>query len=225
MRRIAEIVATLAILIVLSPIFIVIATLVVFASPGNPFFTQTRIGKNGKPFQIYKFRKMDVAEPATGVAVTVTADQRLNAVGRLLERFKLDELPQFFNVLQGDMTFIGPRPELPKFTEYYKDKWQAIHTVKPGIFGYAQTICSHEGQLYPQECNDPESYYVYNILPEKLDAEIQYVNNKSFRGDLYIFFSVAVKFLLESLRITYIQFQASNSSIDQTKTMIQAKEL
>lgn len=222
MRRFAEIVATLVILMVLSPVFIVIATLIFCSSPGNPFFTQTRIGKLGKRFQIYKFRKMDVSEPSDGVSVTLTADQRLNTVGRLLERFKLDELPQFFNVLQGDMTFIGPRPEIPKFTGYYKDKWQTVHSVKPGIFGYAQTICSHEGQLYPKGCNDPESYYIYHILPEKLDAEMEYVNKKSFRKDVQIFLSVAVKFLLESLRITFKQSRTNISSIDHPKSMVQA---
>lgn len=222
MKRIAEIVLALIILLILSPVFIVICTLIFCASPGNPFFVQTRIGKNGRKFDIYKFRKMDVKEPSDGVSVTLTSDQRLNTVGRCLERFKLDELPQFFNVLQGDMTFIGPRPEIPKFVQYYEDKWKTVHSVKPGIFGYAQTICSHEGQLYPKDCADPESFYVYHILPSKLEVEIDYVKNKSLFGDIKIFCSVAVKFLFESLRITYKQFRPTFSSTDHHDAVLQA---
>jgi len=223
MRRFAEIVLTLFVLLLLAPVFIIICTLIVCTSPGNPFFAQTRVGKNGKHFQIYKFRKMDIQEPENGVGVTVLSDRRLNRVGRWLERFKLDELPQFFNVLQGDMAYIGPRPEIPKFVEYYKDKWSIVHSVKPGVLGYAQTICSHEGELYPPNCTDPESFYLQQILPAKLDAEISYVQSKRFWRDLSIFIRVSAKFLIKSVRLSLKRIRPNFSSADHRNEMVQAK--
>ncbi len=223
MKRLFEILFVSVILLFLSPVFIVISALIVLTSPGNPFFSQTRVGKNGKQFSIYKFRKMAASESTNGVGVTLLDDQRMTTMGRILERFKLDELPQFFNVLQGDMSIIGPRPEIPKFVQYYQDKWKVVHSVKPGIFGYAQTICSHEGQLYPENCKDPEAFYVHNILPEKLDAEIMYVNNKSVKTDCFLFVSVAFKFLFESLRITLVLFKFGSSAASQPSQVIQTK--
>lgn len=223
MKRIVEIFLASAILLLLSPVFIIISTLIVCTAPGNPFFTQTRVGKDGKRFRIYKFRKMDSHEPDNGVGVTVMADRRLNTVGRWLEQLKLDELPQFFNVLQGDMSFIGPRPEIPKFVQYYQDKWKIIHTVKPGVLGYAQTICSHESQLYPADCKDPESFYVQHILPAKLDAEISYVQRKSFSRDIVLFFQISNKFLMESFRLTVKRFRPQFPESNQNRAMAQAK--
>lgn len=201
MPRILELMIVIPALIILFPVYILLALLIMLSSPGNPFFLQPRVGKNGQIFQMIKFRKMARHESRDGIGVTTMHDKRLTLIGKFLVRFKMDELPQFINVLKGDMALIGPRPEIEKFTKFYPEKWDTVLSVKPGILGYAQIVCPHEEELYPDDCADPEMFYVSNILPEKLDREIEYIQRKSTIFDLGIFIRVSIIFLLNGMRL------------------------
>ena len=136
--------------------------------------------KTERLFLMIKFRKMPRHVPKNGKGITTANDIRLTRMGRLLERFKLDELPQFINVLLGNMSIVGPRPEIPRFTAFYPEKWAKILSKRPGIIGYSQIKVPHETDLYPANCLDHEEYYIQNILPEKLDNEIEYIQKKIF---------------------------------------------
>ncbi len=164
--------------VTLSPLLLLILIAIVIDSPGWPFFRQRRVGIHGHYFWMLKFRKMHASVPAEGKGITTQNDVRLTRIGRLLERFKLDELPQLINVLRGDMALVGPRPEIPRFTAYYPEKWNQVLQVRPGIVGYSQIMTPHENDLYPSTCIDHEKYYIENILPSKLDQEIQYIQKK-----------------------------------------------
>lgn len=190
MSRFLEVLLVFFVLVLLFPLIVLICMAVLIESPGNPFFLQERIGKNGKPFLMIKFRKMRCFETCDGIGVTLRNDARFTRVGRWLERFKLDELPQFINVLNGDMSIVGPRPELRKFVQHYPEKWNRVLQIRPGIVGYAQTVNPIESDLYPVSCSDPETYYVECILPEKLDREIRYISNRSLILDFSIVFKV-----------------------------------
>ena len=118
-------------------------------------------------------------------------DKRLTYVVYWLDRFKLDELPQFINVLLGQMSIIGPRPEIPQYIQYYPKKWETILSIQPGILGYAQkSIGIQEADLFPKDCPDPVSYYIQHILSRKLDSEIDYIRTQSFFTDLSVLFTV-----------------------------------
>ncbi|MBI1387556.1 MAG: sugar transferase [bacterium] len=195
MPRWLEIPIALITVILLAPVYLFVILLIMLDSPGNPFFVQERVGLNGRRFHMLKFRKMAPFESREGVSVTMRRDPRLTRVGRFLEAAKLDEIPQFFNVLLGNMALVGPRPELPKFTNYHTDKWDAVLSVKPGVVGYAQIKNPCESILYPEGCVNPEAYYLEHILPEKLDIEIDYVNRRSTWLDFSIMIWVAFTLL------------------------------
>ena len=171
-----------------------IALVIRLESPGPTFFRQKRIGKNGKPFYLLKFRKMMQNMSKQGPMLTGRFDPRLTQVGRFLERTKLDELPQLFNVLRGDMSVVGPRPEVPKFTQYYEERWEIVLTVKPGLIGLNQVYLRNESELFPPDCEDVEQYYIDSILPDKLEVDIEYIRRRNVLFDLRI--------LLQSIWVT-----------------------
>lgn len=191
MPRWLEFLFALVVLTLLLPIFAIICVLIIFESPGNPFFLQERVGRNKKRFRIIKFRKMYVETPDDGKGLTMKNDTRLTYIGYWLDRFKLDELPQFINVLLGQMSIVGPRPEIPLYIQYYPEKWDVILSVRPGILGYAQKMISiQEADLFPENCPDPVSYYIQYILPCKLDTELEYIRKRNILIDLSVLFSV-----------------------------------
>ncbi len=190
MPRWLEFILALLALLILSPLFLVLMAAIVLDSPGWPLFFQRRVGIGGRYFWMIKFRKMPSYVPPDGKGITTRHDVRLTRIGRFLERFKLDELPQIINILLGHMALIGPRPEIPKFTACYPEKWKQVLSIRPGVIGYSQIKHPHETDLYPPGCVDHEKYYVEHILPEKLDHEIEYIANKSLALDLKIFLGV-----------------------------------
>ncbi|HSV88897.1 MAG TPA: sugar transferase [Bacteroidales bacterium] len=152
---------------------------------GPVFFEQLRIGKNGKPFHLIKFRSMKIAAGKSAGSFDAGDSSRITPLGRFLRKTKLDELPQLINVLKGDMSIVGPRPEVKQWTEVYPEKWKIVHTVKPGITDNASIEFRNEEEILSNS-NDPVKTYKEVILPRKLDLYVDYVNNHSPAGDLKI---------------------------------------
>jgi lipopolysaccharide/colanic/teichoic acid biosynthesis glycosyltransferase len=184
--RVFDIVVSGTLLVLTSPIFAVVAILIKLDSRGPVFFMQERVGKGWRPFWMFKFRKMYDHVGSQGPGVTARRDVRVTRVGAWLERTKLDELPQLINVLRGDMSLVGPRPEIARFTETYRDRWDRVLAVRPGVLGPNQITHRNESELYPEDCDDPEAFYVEHILPGKLEVDAAYAARKSLPYDAWI---------------------------------------
>lgn len=165
------------------PVMALIALMIKLDSPGPVIFKQTRLGFKGEPFSIYKFRKFPQKMGDRGSNVTVANDARMTRLGRFLERSKLDELPQIWNILRGDMSFVGPRPEIMRFADGFTGELKRVHDFLPGIFGPNQIAFRNEALLYPPEC-DPEAFYKECLLPKKARADIRYFENASVASDI-----------------------------------------
>lgn len=172
----------------LSPLF-VLASIMILIDDGHPIlFRQRRVGKNGQPFDILKFRTMRVRNG--GPAITVGGDQRITKAGARLRKFKLDELPQFLNVLRGEMSLIGPRPEVPEFVEPEDGLWQAVLRMRPGITDLASLAFRNEEELLAPAA-DPDDYYRSSVLPQKLRLNLQYQRTRSLLRDLRLLWMTA----------------------------------
>ncbi len=176
-------------LLLVSPLFGLIAALVKLTSPGPVFYRQVRCGLGGEPFRILKFRKMG-DKVRSGDRVTISGDFRLTPLGRILERTKLDELPQLINVLRGEMSIVGPRPEDPALAAHYPDAFAVILSTPPGVAGPNQVRYRNESELYPQHCKDRNAFYVQEILPRKIPVDLEYVRRRGFVRDLLILLEV-----------------------------------
>lgn len=174
-------------LILLSPFFLLIGLLIILFTPGPIFFLQHRIGKNGKIYKLYKFRSMHLLESTQKGTFHAGDNSRITPLGKFLRKTKIDELPQLYNVLKGDMSIVGPRPEVEKWTKVYPEKWAIVHKIKPGITDNASILFRNEEEILKNSPN-PEEAYKNEILPRKLDLYIDYVNNHSLLGDMKIIF-------------------------------------
>ncbi len=190
-KRAFDIAVSAVLLVALAPLLIVIALAVGSTSPGGPLFRQVRVGREGKPFRIAKFRSMAVAETSEAGSFEPGSSARVTAVGRVLRRTKLDELPQLWNVLCGEMSLVGPRPEVPRWTQVHADRWRDVLSVRSGITDPASLEFRHEEALLAAEA-DPEAAYRDRILPRKLDLAEQYVRERTFAGDLAILARTAI---------------------------------
>lgn len=193
LKRGFDILLSLFGLIFLCPFFLGIAILIKLDSKGPVFFRHVRIGKNSRPFQMLKFRTMMEAKHWAGPTLSPKNDPRVTSFGVILRRFKINELPQLINVLKGDMSFVGPRPEVPEFVRLYNSEQEKILSVRPGIVGPSQIRMRNEEELYPEGA-DPKEYYTKYILPKKLKIDLDYVNSQSFLIDL--------KYFLQGIMIT-----------------------
>ncbi|MDX8398099.1 MAG: sugar transferase [Mariprofundaceae bacterium] len=183
-KRIFDVVVSFVGLLLLLPIFLMVAAVIKLGDPGSVFFKQCRIGKNGKEFKILKFRTMKNL-PST-LKVTTADDPRITSVGRWLRKYKLDELPQLINVLWGDMSLVGPRPEVPEFVAHYPEEIKSIVlSVLPGITDDAAIKFSDENSLLAH-ADDPAETYILEILPKKLEMYKAYVESQSFWRDIYL---------------------------------------
>ncbi len=162
---------------------IVSAFAVKLSSPGPPFFRQKRIGRGGKFFTLYKLRTMHTEN--NGVQLTSPKDSRIFPLGHILRRTKLDEFPQLFNVLAGEMSFVGPRPEIPAFVQHYKPQWRLILDITPGITSIGSLIFKNEENLKSEE-KARETWYINEILPQKIELEMEYTKHSSLALDLYL---------------------------------------
>jgi len=182
-RRGLDLAAAAMGLLLLSPVFLAAALLVKLSSRGPILFRQERIGRRFRPFVIYKFRTMERDAPRRGGPITVGEDPRITPVGRFLRRTKLDELPQLVNVLRGDMSLVGPRPEVRRYVEMFRADFEEILQVRPGITDAASIAYRDEATLLAQAA-DPEEEYVRRVLPEKIALARQYVRRASLASDL-----------------------------------------
>jgi lipopolysaccharide/colanic/teichoic acid biosynthesis glycosyltransferase len=171
-------------LVMTSPIILAAAVAVKLNSGGPAFYRGPRVGRDGKVFQIYKLRTMQVGADGKGPAVTSAGDQRVTVVGRVLRRTKADELPQLLNVLKGDMSLVGPRPEHPEYVKHYPPDQRDSLKVRPGMTGPSALAFIDEEKML--EGADPEATYLERIMPRKLELDREYVRTASFGGDLRI---------------------------------------
>lgn len=184
-KRTFDVVASALGLVVASPILLLAALAIRLDSPGGVLFVQQRVGRNFRPFGIYKFRTMVADAPRRGGQITFGADPRITRVGRLLRKTKIDELPQLANVLVGHMSLVGPRPEVPKYVEMFREDYAYVLSVRPGITDSASVKYRDEAeQLAASE--DPAREYVERILPDKIAIARQYVAGATFGGDIAI---------------------------------------
>lgn len=172
-------------LVVLSPLLIVLGLMVMTGSRGGIFFGQVRTGKNERPFKLWKFRTMHPQAESKGQLTVGARDARITRVGFHLRKYKVDELPQLWNVLMGDMSMVGPRPEVPRYTARYNNEQKKVLSIKPGITDYASLLYFEESELLAKAA-DPEKIYIDEIMPAKLKLNLDYVSNHSFGGDLKI---------------------------------------
>lgn len=159
-------------LLVLSPVLLLCALLVGLTSPGGVLFRQERVGKDGVPFTIYKFRSM--RKDNAGLKISTSSDSRITPVGRVLRKAKLDELPQLWNVLKGDMSFVGPRPEVREYTDLYTPEQRQVLLVRPGITGLASIRYRNENDLLSAS-TDPNRTYIEEVMPAKLALDLEYI--------------------------------------------------
>ncbi|MBW4827966.1 MAG: sugar transferase [Clostridiaceae bacterium] len=196
LKRIFDFTCSLIGLIILSPFFLIIAIVIKVDSKGPVFFKQKRIGKNGNPFEIYKFRTMVVDAESLGKQITVGEDPRITRVGSFLRKYKLDEFPQLINVLIGDMSLVGPRPEVPRYVEIYNDVQRKVLLVKPGITDYASIEFRNENDILGKS-NNPEEEYIKTIMPTKLDLNLKYIDEMSFSHDIKLIFKTIGRVFFE----------------------------
>lgn len=181
-------------ILILLPFFLIIATLIKINSPGPIFYKQIRIGKNFKPFKLLKFRSMIINADQKGLLITQKQDSRITSIGKVLRKTKCDELPQLWNVLIGDMSLVGPRPEVEKYVLQFKNSFKTILSVKPGITDLATLHFSDEEHVL-NNFKDVEKAYIEKILPEKLKLSEKYVQNISLFLDINIIFKTLFKII------------------------------
>ena len=194
-KRIFDLLLAGLALLLLSPFLLVVGLLVKLSCRGPAFFSQTRIGLDGKPFRLWKFRTMVLGAEQQGGQLTAAGDPRVSGVGRWLRRFKIDELPQVWNVLIGDMSFVGPRPEVPRYVNINNPIWRSILRVRPGITGLASLIYRNEDSVLAGSA-DPELRYLEFVLPDKLNLSLPYVCQASLWLD--------VKLILATVRLVLL---------------------
>lgn len=194
-KRLFDLIASLAGLIVLSPLLIGLALWIRLDSPGPVFFRQVRVGRNGTLFRIHKFRTMQVHAESHG-QLTVGADRRVTGAGRFLRKSKLDELPQLLDVLFGDMSIVGPRPEVPRYVEHYPDAVRSVVlSVRPGITDWASIRMIDENEILGR-ASDPEKAYIEEVLPEKLEYYVRYATTHTLIEDIRIIFATLARIVM-----------------------------
>lgn len=192
MKRLFDFCVAAVGLLVLSPLLLLAAFLIKIDSPGPVLFKQQRIGKGFRPFMIYKFRTMVQDASQRGSEITVGADPRITRIGRFLRKSKFDELPQLINVLKGDMSLVGPRPEVPRYVEMFRQEYEEILGIRPGITDMASLRFRDEATVLGRSEN-PEEKYVTHVLPEKIKLAKEYTRQSSLFFDLGVIFKTLVK--------------------------------
>jgi lipopolysaccharide/colanic/teichoic acid biosynthesis glycosyltransferase len=193
LRRVMDLVVGFTATIVFAPVMLLCALAILVESGGPVLFAQERLGKGGRPFVMYKFRKFAKSSVA-GCSLTTRADSRLNIVGRILLATKFDELPQLFNVIRGDMSIIGPRPESLAFADCFVGGFERVLDHKPGIFGPCQTLFRNESNLYPEGA-DPVAFYRARLFPMKARIDLAYYPHRTLPSDaLWLIRSVLAVF-------------------------------
>ena len=192
--RFFDFVLSLVGLVILAPIFIVLAVWIKIDSVGPVFYKQIRVGQNGKDFGLFKFRSMVVDADKKGLITVGGRDPRITRSGYFIRKYKLDELPQLINVLVGDMSLVGPRPEVRKYVELYDDEQNKVLSVKPGITDYASIEYMDENEILGKS-TDPEKTYIEEIMSEKIKYNMKYIKNRSLIEYFKIIFLTVLKII------------------------------
>lgn len=195
-KRAFDLALSIAGFVLLSPFLILISLAIKWDSPGPVFYRGLRVGRFGKLFQIVKFRTMVVNAEQLGGPSAADGDVRITRVGRWLRKFKLDELPQLVNVIKGEMSFVGPRPEVPEYVALFNDEERAILTVCPGITDWASIWNADEGAVLAGSV-DPEKTYLEKIRPEKIRLQLEYVRQRSLWTDIVVLLQTAIVLLIK----------------------------
>ena len=191
-KRLFDIVFSLIGILILSPFFLLFALLIIINSGFPVFYTQERIGKNELAFSLLKFRTMHSGADKKGLLTVGDRDSRITGIGYFLRKYKLDELPQLFNVLFGDMSLVGPRPEVKKYTDMYNAEQKKALSVKPGITDYASIEYSNENELLSNSA-DPEQEYISKVMPAKLKLNLKYIQDQGLLTDFKIILKTLAK--------------------------------
>ena len=187
MKRAFDIVSCTLAVLVLFPFGLIIALCIACGSRGGVFYRQTRVGKDNKDFKLLKFRTMRPNADRQGLLITVGNDQRITRIGGFLRKYKIDELPQLLNIIKGDMSVVGPRPEVRRYVEMYDERQRRVLTVRPGLTDYASLQYISESELLAESA-DPEKTYIEEIMPAKLELNLQYIEKQSLKEDLKLIF-------------------------------------
>lgn len=191
MKRLFDLVLSICGILFLLPFFIIVSILIKLDSDGDIIFKQTRVTKDGKEFKIFKFRTMRPNTEKQG-QITIGADNRITSIGSFLRKTKLDELPQLFNIVMGDMSFVGPRPEVPKYVRMYTKDQKEILKVRAGITDYASIYFSNESEILGKE-KEPEKFYIEKIMPYKIELNKKYIKEAGLITDIKIIFLTIFK--------------------------------
>ena len=190
-KRVFDIVVSATALLLLLPLLLILGAAVAVSSPGGAFFRQVRVGKGGKEFRLLKFRTMRPGSEAQGQITVGGKDPRITGIGYFLRRSKMDELPQLINVLLGDMSIVGPRPEVPKYVALYTKEQREVLSVRPGITSAASIAYMDENEILGKS-TDPDRTYIEEVMPAKLALDLEYVQRRSFVRDLSIIGRTAI---------------------------------
>lgn len=196
MKRLFDIIASGLGLLIFSPFFLILAIWIKLDSKGPVFYRQVRVGKGNKDFRIFKFRSMRVGSDKGSLVTIGGRDPRVTRSGYYIRKFKLDELPQLINVFVGDMSLVGPRPEVRHYVDYWTEEQSHVLDVRPGITDPASIKFRNENELMEQ-AEDPEDYYINVIMQEKLKLYLEYVNHHSFWGDIKLIFQTLAAIIKE----------------------------
>lgn len=193
-KRIFDLFFSILALIIFSPLFFLIICIVALNSKGGPFYVQKRIGKNGKEFVLIKFRTMKIDSDKSGLITIGGRDPRITQIGYFLRKYKLDEIPQIFNIIQGNMSFVGPRPEVKKYVDLYNSEQLRVLSVKPGLTDYASLKFINENEILGNSI-DPENTYINEIMPQKIKLGLKYIDEMSLKTDISIIFRTIQKII------------------------------
>jgi len=194
LKRFFDIFFSIIGIIILSPVYLIISLLIILDSKGGIFFLQSRVGKNNCDFKIIKFRTMKIGSEKKGLLTIGSRDQRITKAGFFIRKYKLDELPQLFNVFIGNMSIVGPRPEVRKYVDLYNDEQKKILLIKPGITDYASITYYNENDILGKSDN-PERDYINTVMPHKLSLNINYIEKRNLSTDLKIIFITLLKLI------------------------------
>lgn len=194
MKRFLDILSSSVVLLVLLPVWLVIALLIAMESKGGVFYKQVRVGKDNKDFFLYKFRTMRVGSDKKGLLTVGERDNRITRVGYFLRKYKIDEFPQLLNVIKGDMSIVGPRPEVRKYVDLYTPEQMKVLSVRPGLTDLASIKYVHENEVLAASDN-PEQTYIDEVMPAKLDLNLQYIATQSLMGDIRLIFNTFLAIL------------------------------
>ena len=200
MKRLFDITFSLFLLILLFPLFLVVSLIIIFTSKGGVFFRGLRVGKDGKKFKIFKFRSMKANSEGKGKWNIGNNDPRITNFGKFIRMLKIDELPQLINVLIGDMSFVGPRPELEFYVNKYTEEEHKILSIRPGITDWASLVNISQFEIFTNS-KDPDIAYEKYIRPIKLKLQLEYIKTNSFVGDIEILFWTGIKLFTRTKKL------------------------